>query len=647
MADGTVEVYDSGRYFTVTGRLLAPERSQIVPAQHGIEQIIDRAFGESTEPEPAGETQEEPSTPKAEVSDHELLDRMFASRNGGRIAALWHGNTSAYPSQSEADLALCSHLWFWTGGDLARVDALFRTSGLMRPKWDRDDYRASTLAMAAQGQNLRQKSFPKASPSPSSCDGNEAMALRVLTAEDQPTQETTHRANAWRITRRLRAQLRFVEGLGFLVYDGKRWLRSETEALRVAARVSQVIADEIRGLQREAAGCNSDQRKRIETRIEKLIRWQRQSENTPTLRESLKLAAPLLRLEPPFLDAHPTLLNVENGTLDLATGELQPHRQEDFLTRLAPVEYQPEAQAPRWRDFIDQVSCGNERLARYLQTALGYSITGLVREQCLFFAHGQGQNGKSTLLDVLRTTLGSDYITKAAPNLLISSPQDRPHPSEIADLRGARLVICQETALGKAFDLQKLKELTGEQSLKAREMYGSWFEFDVTFKIWMAANHLPSVHDSGLAFWRRFHLVPFTATIENPIRDFGNQLREERTGILTWLVEGSRRYLAEGLEVPDEVTKAVEGFRSDCDSLGQFLDEACEQDETAEVRARDLWEAYESFCEEGCLAKTPQRALRGELERRGLHRLPRRKQGFFYSGLRLRADGPGPIDLSP
>ncbi len=630
VGDGAVEIYEQRRYLTMTGNLLQGSAAKVVEVQEVLEAIHSRLS-----PPSGNETPRPRSTDSAvSVTDSTILAKAFASKHGDRIRALWDGNTAGYDSHSEADLALCSHLLYWADGDMARVDALFRKSGLMREKWKRADYQKATLVKAAFGQRPRQSRSQAAPRTLGDPPTRERSEPYPIDHRDTPELDNTHRANAWRTATRYGYELRYAPGLGHFVYDGKRWVSSETRALSLAARVSTTICEEAAEFSRQASLAEDpDNRRMLEVKAERLLRWARASEQGPAIRESLKLTAPLLELDPRRLDAQPLLLNVQNGTLDLQEGVLRSHDPADLLTKMAPVWHNTAADAPNWHAFINEI-LSNESLVRYVQKALGYSTTGMVQEQCLFFAFGEGQNGKSTLLNALKETLGDGYVTKAAPDLLLMSNRD--HPSEIADLRGARLVIAQEVMDGRVFDTQRLKELTGERWLKARKMYGEWFEFPVTFKLWLAANHRPKVPDNTMAFWRRIRLIPFTRTIANPVPNFGERLAAERSGILNWLQEGVRLYLEEGLEMPPEVSGAITEYRLESDSFGQFLVECCELGDGLEVKATELWKAYEAYAAERGLQRIRKRDLKMEMLNRGYHQPPRRAEGFFYSGVALK-----------
>lgn len=643
--DGAVEIYDHDRYFTVTGNLLGEPTSTIPDGQEAVTNLYQKLFQI-----PRGSRSVPQTHTTSDITDDALLAQAFSSRNGHRIKSLYEGDFTAYRSRSEADLALCSYLWFWTHGDEHRVDTLFRKSGLMRDKWLRGDYRSSTMAKAADGNSIRSsssgtKKAPSA-PSVTRCTSTAAISHSPsdlqLNPAGEPTRLNTHWANAWRLARKFGGELRFVEGLGFIVYDGRRWVPSKNQAMGLAAQVSRIICAEAAALSQEAARTvNEENRASLTKRAELLNAWARASEQGSAIRESLQLAASLVGLNSRELDAHPFLLNVENGTIDLRTGRLNPHSPDDFLTKIAPVRYDPEVKAPLWIQFVSDITNGEEMLATYLQKALGYSITGSVQEQCMFFAYGTGQNGKTTLLDTLRHILGGGYVCKAAPDLLLMSKVDRQHPSEIADLRGARIAVSQEVSDGRKFDAQKLKELTGERWLKTRQMYGDWFDFEVTFKIWLAANHQPSTTDTTHAFWRRIHLVPFTRMIEKPIRDLDIRLAEERSGILNWLLEGARLYFREGVERPSQTLQALQEYRVASDSLGQFINECCVTGQSLCVKANELWIAYEAFTQARGLSRIRKGDLKMELLNRGFSQPPRRADGYFYNGLALRVDEVG------
>jgi putative DNA primase/helicase len=327
----------------------------------------------------------------------------------------------------------------------------------------------------------------------------------------------------------------------------------------------------------------------------------RSSESERKLHAMINLAAseegiPAL---PEELDKGTYLLNVANGTLDLTTGALLPHKREDLLTKLTPVEYDPDAKAPRWKAFLARVMDNNENLISFLQRAVGYCLTADVSEQVLFICHGTGANGKSVFLQTVLAILGP-YGKTTAQNLLMASYYDA-HPTGVADLMGTRMAVSFETSEGRSLDENLVKGLTGGDRIKARFMRQDFFEFEPTHKIWLTTNHKPNIKGTDHAIWRRIRLIPFEVTIPAEERDpqLANKLKEELPGILAWAVEGCLQWQKHGLDAPEEVKAATDKYRQEMDKLGRFIAECCYLDVNAEASSQDLYKEFKEWCEAG------------------------------------------------
>jgi putative DNA primase/helicase len=419
---------------------------------------------------------------------------------------------------------------------------------------------------------------------------------------DAPAHRNTHYSNAYRLTEHHGHELRFVPGEGWLWFNGRYWQRTEARARQRGAKLAAYIIEEAAEVLKEAAQALKNNQKeeaaKLEAEADSLMRWARTSEQTNTIKDSLKQAEFMLELEASELDRHAHLLSVENGTLDLETGILHPHRADHFMTRCAPVAYDPEANAPTFHAFLDEIMGGSAALKTYLQMVTGYTLSGYTLEQCLFFLYGAGANGKSTYLNILIDLLGADYGRRAAPELLMVAGANDRHPTELADLRGARAVFCSETEEGRRFAIQRIKEITGEPTLTARRMRQDPMTFPITFKLFLAANHRPQVNDSTYSFWRRMKIIPFTFTVPKEKQDahLPEKLRAELPGVLNWALEGYRLWRAKGLGEPAEVRQAVEGYQQQMDTVGGFLEELCEVGPDYRARAGELYAAYEAWC---------------------------------------------------
>lgn len=294
-------------------------------------------------------------------------------------------------------------------------------------------------------------------------------------------------------------------------------------------------------------------------------------------------------------DADPWFLGVNNGVVDLTTGELRDGKPEDRITKHVPLNFDPKAKCERWHRFISEIMGGNLELIDYLHRAIGYSLTGSNPEQCLFFLWGKGANGKTVFTNLLRFILGP-YGWNANFSLLEWN-RNKTSTDDLANIEGRRVVTSSETSDSRRLNEARIKALTGGDSITARHLYQSEREYRPVAKFWLATNHLPIVGDDSYGFWRRVRLIPFTVTFagDKDDRNLEEALKKEAQGILAWAVEGCFAYQEKGLEPPDVVKAATERYRQDSDPLSDFINERCE--ENGEVRARDLYKAYTAWAE--------------------------------------------------
>lgn len=420
------------------------------------------------------------------------------------------------------------------------------------------------------------------------------------------TLNTTDTGNGQRFARDHCQKVRYCQDLGgFMIYDGKRWQRDRK-------RQAEALAKETtRGIYGEAENSeDADERK-------KLAKWAMQSESKTRLDAMLFCARsePGIPIDTDDLDSHTRLLNVENGSVVLDSGELKAHDPLDHITKLAPVEYVPDAKAPTWNAFLERV-LPSEDLRRFAQRAVGYSLLGESTEEVLFFLYGTGANGKSTFINTILEALG-DYARQAPPELL--TIKGHTHPTELANLKGARFVASVEVEEGKRLAESLVKQLTGRDRISARFMRQDFFDFEPTHTIFLAANHKPVVRGTDLAIWRRIKMVPFTLTIPEDERDpkLQQKLRDELPGVLAWAVRGCLDYLNNGLGEPDEARAATEEYRSEMDVLAAFIEDRCVTYPSAEVGASALYQGYREWCEASGEKPERQRDFGRRLRERG------------------------------
>ncbi|MFA5111472.1 MAG: phage/plasmid primase, P4 family, partial [Desulfobaccales bacterium] len=377
-----------------------------------------------------------------------------------------------------------------------------------------------------------------------------------------------------------------------------------------------------------------------------ILKWALRSEAENRLGAMIDLARsePGIPVLPEDLDADPWLLAVANGALDLRQGSVRPAAPADLLTRLAPVAYDPAAQAPTWERFLADVMDGDREMISFLQRAIGYSLTGDTREQVIFFLHGVGANGKSTFLDALGAMLG-DYSCNTPTETLMTRAKGA-IPNDVARLRGARFVTAIEAEEGQRIAEVLLKQLTGGDVVSARFMRAEWFDFRPEFKIWLATNHKPIIRGADHAIWRRIRLVPFEVTFPDEFqdRDLPAKLRAELPGILAWAVRGCLEWQRTGLGVPDKVRAATADYRSEMDVLTLFLDDCCLVKPTAQAKAGALYSAYEAWCQANGERAMAKRSFGLRLGERGLVQDKGTGGTRLWRGLGLLSD-PEQLDL--
>jgi len=329
---------------------------------------------------------------------------------------------------------------------------------------------------------------------------------------------------------------------------------------------------------------------------------------------------------------------VANGTLDLRTGELRPPRREDLITKASPAGFDPAATCPQWLAFLDRIMQGNAELIGFLQRAAGYSLTGNTSERAFFICHGTGANGKSTFLDVLKTLLGDYATTTAAETIMLK--RYNAIPSDVASLKGARLVVAIETEQGQALAEILVKSLTGgTDEIAARMMYKDWFSFRPTFKLWLGTNHRPEITGTDNAIWDRIRLIPFDVTIPAAEQDRGlaEKLKAELDGILAWAVAGCLDWQRGGLRPPELVKAATAEYRAEMDALAAFLDEICLVAKYASVTSTDLYKAYNDWAKATAEKPLTSKAFSARMKERGYKTNGRAPNGrYLYQGLGLR-----------
>lgn len=619
---GSVEMYEDGRFFVMTGNSCS-EYAGISDCTESIKPLHEKYIGGGREPQ----AKVRPAVSLSSADD--IVKAAAGAKNGGKFVALYGGDTAGYTSSSEADMALCSILAFWTGCDASKMDVIFRSSGLMREKWDRPQsgstYGALTIQKAIAG--CSQVYSPKNSYSASFKQG-EVNAQTEQTGQRLYSFDDT--GNAQRFVDLFGDKVRYCyTDKRWLWYDGRKWCTDMTGTVkRLADKAVACMAAEAKVY----AQLDADEGTDMAKAFEKHMKSCRSNKSKNAMLSEVMHHVPVL---PAQMDRFKTVLNTPGGVIDLRSGGISPHDPMTYLTKMTAVEYSENADCPRWLAFLDDIFRKDKDLIRYVQKAVGYSLTGSTTEQCAFFLYGTGRNGKSTFIDIIRDIFG-DYAANIQPEtIMVRSNQSTAINSDIARLKGARLVTSVEPNEGVRINEGLLKQLTGDDTVTARKLYGDEFEFKPEFKLWMATNHKPVIRGTDTGIWRRIHMIPFTVQIpeEKIDRRLKYKLSAELTGIFRWAVEGCLLWQKEGLKMPRAVLEEVREYRREMDVISAFVEDKCTVGKGLSVKSSQLFAAYLNWAEQNNEYRMSSTKFGMELAKR--FEKVRTRGGIYFNGLSL------------
>jgi len=449
----------------------------------------------------------------------------------------------------------------------------------------------------------------------------------IKTSNNSNNFHLTELGNAKRLVNKYMLILRYVvEFKKWLIWDGNRWCFDETGEIHRLAKKT------VLGIYDESANTLDDDRRRA------LAKFAIKSESQRTLDALIKLAKTEegISLRVSDLDKDPYLLGVANGVINLKTGGLRDNTILEFITKQAPVTFNPKATCHKWLKFLDQAMGSDKDMIGYLQRIVGYSLTGVTTEQKLFFLYGFGSNGKSVFINTIQDMLG-DYSMQTPVSTLMTKNKGSVN-NDVARLRGARFVATTETEEHSKFNESEVKLLTGGDTITARFLNQEFFEFRPEFKLWISGNHKP-VPGDGHGIWRRLILIPFEVVVEEKNRDLKleNKLKKELSGILNWAIEGCLDWQETGLKTPQKILNAIKEYKSEMDTIQSWMDDCWipNPNPRAEIKASVLYTSYKRWAEEnGEYYKMTQRILGQKLKERNYDKT-RKSSGQYYSGIEV------------
>ena len=519
----------------------------------------------------------------------------------------WEGGK--FSSQSDADFSLACSICEETRNH-EQQEEIFRDSGLYR------DERKIRVTFPNARIRVAQQLAAKLAKLPAIHD--EAVDLTRFDCNDHGNAERVHAyagSNFHHI----------IESASWIVWNGFRWVpdvnggmtRLFVSAMQITGKQAFEISDR--------------------SRADSIVKHAFKSRDTAKVQAGLQMLRSLLGVSVSVndLDADPWMIGTAEGVIDLKTGRPVLPDRSKLITKKIGTRYDETATCPTWERFLHTVTAGNSELIRFLQIAVGYSLTGSNAEQCLFFLFGLGQNGKGVFSETTKRLFG-DY-GQVAPESMFVKDRNQSATNDIARLAGCRLAVASELGEGIAFAESRLKSLTGNDSITARFLHREFFDFIPTHHFWISGNHKPTIQGSDHGIWRRIHLIPFTVRISDAEKDpdLIRKIAEEMPGILNWALAGCMAWQREGLSIPRCVSQATAEYRSEEDIVGQFLQECTIEESRARVLASELYEAFHRWSVRGGI-KCPIRSkdFGKRMDERGYQRMSS-SGARYWTGLSL------------
>ena len=616
---GKIEMYDTRRFFVMTGNAIGD-----FPIRDGTEAIKELHTKYVVDKEPTKYMVNLQQT-RTELTDDEVIRKASNSKNGNLFTLLLQGNWEglSYQSQSEADMAFCNMLAFWTGKNKTQMDRIVRMSGLYREKWDNKHGKATYGEMTLD--NAIAKTLNTYDPNRDSKEVNYNATTGEVNIQSTDKYDTNDTGNAKRIVGKFGTNLRFnFENKQWMLWSGKQWIPDVKNQIKTMAEMvaqdmkQEALTQDDKELQK--AMLKNTERALSTNGKEAMIKEAQHIEQIPCINQDF--------------DRNPMLVNTESGIVDLKTGETKPHDKNLMQSKI--IHQVIDQTTPQlWLKFLGEIFNNDDELIRFIQKAVGYTLTGSIQEQCMFILYGDGANGKSVFLEILATLMG-DYAVNAQVDTILSKKGVGTNAnSDLARLKGARMVTTSEPNEGSKFNEGLIKQITGGDRITARFLYGKEFEFHPEFKLWLATNYKPVIRGTDMGIWRRIRLIPFEMkfTKEKQDKMLAQKLLKELPQILNWAITGALLWQKEGLESPTSVEAATKDYKNEMDIINTFVDECCQIVKNYETPAKEVYDEYANWSKQGNEYLMSLTRFGKELGKRFEKRKTR--TGIVYVGLRL------------
>lgn len=582
---GNIEMYDNARFFAMTGNAIN-DVEHIEDRTEDVKPLYYKYLGEQeeTQQQTSGDyvyKTDYKNQTYSVLTDEEVLIKAQESQNGNLFSCLYYGQWEGlYDSQSQADLAFCSLLAFWTCKNEEQMDRIFRSSKLYRTKWDEKrgniTYGKMTIEKAiSKCKDVYRQSY------------NNSQVFNPLTGEvsNKKEYDLNDTGNAIRFIDRFGTNIRYnFDNKIWMVFDGKTWVE---DTKQIVKKQADIMINEMK--------IDAIQEPDKDLRIEKLRNVKHLSSNSgkeAMLKEAMHIGnTPTTNKD---YNADNYLLNCFNGVIDLKTGNLINHDKKYMLSKNTHIECDLVNEPKRWKQFLLEIFNGSQEMVDFIQIALGYTLTGDTKEQVMFQCYGEGANGKSVFFDVVYTIFGDYGLNSQIESFLAKANQNVGATSEIARTNGARFIRTNEPNDNSRLNEGLVKQLVGGDITTARFLYGKEFEFKPVFKLWTATNYKLIVRGTDKGIWRRMVVIPFKQTFEGEKRDknLTEKLLAEAPQILGWMIKGCLKWQKEGLNPPTEIEAETNTYKREMDIVLKFINDCVKVSPYERVKASDVFKEY-------------------------------------------------------
>ena len=581
---GNIEMYDSVRFFALTGKQIG--NYGISDRTNEIKELYNKYLLQN---KPIYTFKEEINTTTKELTDDEVIRKINESRNANLFNCLYYGSWEGiYKSQSEADLGLCNILAFWCGKNKYQIDRIFRNSQLFRDKWDekRGDltYGEITINKAIESvKNIYQGE-----------SANKVFNAFTGELESEKEYELNDTGNAERFIDIFGDKIKYnVDNKTWMIYDGIKWKIDEKEEIK------KLVDIMIYQMKDNAIKYEND-KSRLNEKLRNIKHLSSNNGKNAMLKEAQHIKE--TSVKNCDFDKEWYFLNTLNGIIDLRNGEILEHDKKYMISKCTSTKIDLKNEPKLWLNTLNEIFEEDTDLIDYIHKALGYSITGLTREQCLFQLTGVGGNGKSVFLNTLYEILGTYTLNMQIDSILTKNNSSSSNAnSDIARLNGVRLVRTNEPNENARFNEGLVKQMTGGDVITARFLYGKEFDFKPIFKLWIACNSKIIVRGTDRGIWRRMRVINFNRVFDENTadKDLEEKLTKEYPQILGWLVKGTIEYLKNGLGSNEKVDQATKEYKNEMDVLQMFVSECLISDSKSKESSKDLYDKYKKWALNG------------------------------------------------